>query len=155
MCVLKIRRAAVALVLFVAFLAGLVYLADTGHLHRLYVLAQWIPWGDKLGHLVLFGILSFLVNLLFHASKARLGPFTVLKGSALVAVVVTLEECSQLLFPSRTFDLGDLAADFIGIWLAGRLALLHLASLAQALKQPAPIPAPRERTPENHRALRP
>jgi hypothetical protein len=129
---LKIHRAKVALVLFAAFLIWLVCLADTGHLPRIFALVQWIPWGDKLGHLVLFGILAFLVNLRFRAGETRLGPFTVLKGSTLVAAAVSLEECSQLFFPSRTFDLVDLAADFVGIWLAGRLAVLYLASKVPA-----------------------
>ena len=36
----------------------------------------------------------------------------------IVAVVMTIEEISQIWIPSRTFDLGDLAANYVGILLA-------------------------------------
>jgi VanZ family protein len=51
---------------------------------------------------------------------------TVLKGSAIVATVVTVEEFSQLFFRSRSFDLADLTADLLGIWVCGWLATKYL-----------------------------
>jgi VanZ family protein len=46
----------------------------------------------------------------------------VLKGSLIVAVIVTLEEFSQLFLHNRGFSLVDLAADYVGIILFGQLA---------------------------------
>ena len=36
-------------------------------------------------------------------------------GSIVVLAFATLEECSQYYIPSRTFDLWDLGADFVGV----------------------------------------
>ena len=75
----------------------------------------------------IFGTLSFLVNLILRAAAIRLWKTTFLKGSAIVASIVTLEEVSQLFFRSRSFDLGDLAADLLRIWTCGWLAGKYLA----------------------------
>ena len=123
---MKIRRAKIALVLYVMFLAGIVLLADSGHGGWLFKLAYTLPDGDKLGHFILMGTLSFLVNLLLRAAPTRLYRFTVMKGSTIVMGIVTLEECSQVFFKARTFDLLDLAADAFGIWAFARLANLYL-----------------------------
>jgi polysaccharide biosynthesis protein VpsQ len=133
---MRIRRAKIVLVAFVAFLVALVALADSGHGQQLFQLARKVPAGDKLGHFVLFGTLSFLVNLVLRAPEIRLGRITFLKGSAIVGTIVTAEEFSQLFFRSRSFDLGDLTADLLGIWLGGWLARKYLA-----WKRAATIPA--------------
>jgi hypothetical protein len=119
---MQIRHAKIALVGFVLFLVSLITLADSGHGRWLFALAETIPAGDKLGHLVLFGTLSFLVNLIWNAETIQLLGLRILKGSAAVMALTTLEECSQVLFRSRSFDLLDLASDALGIWLAGWLA---------------------------------
>jgi len=88
-------------------------------------MAESIPGGDKIGHFVLFGLLSFLVNLVLQATVVRCGRLTILKGSALVMVIVIAEEVSQLLFVSRSFEVLDLAADLAGIWFFGQLPGLY------------------------------
>jgi VanZ family protein len=123
---MKMRSAKIVLVAFVAFLVALVALADSGHGQQFFQLARKVPAGDKLGHFFLFGTLSFLVNLILRAAEIRLWKITLLKGSVIVASIVTLEECSQLFFRSRSFDLGDLAADLLGIWACGWLARKYL-----------------------------
>ena len=124
---LTIRRAKIVLVVLVVFLVALVALADSGHGQRLFRLARQIPAGDKAGHCVLFGALSFLVNLILRAATLNLGRIAIRKGSTIVMSIVTLEEFSQLFFRSRTFDLGDLAADLAGICVCGWLARKYLA----------------------------
>ena len=124
---MKIRRAKIVLVAFVAFLVALVALADSGNGQQFFQLARKIPAGDKLGHFVLFGTLSFLVNLVLCAQEIRLWKLTILKGSAIVGGLVTIEEFSQLFFRSRSCDLGDLIADIMGIWVCGWLATKYLA----------------------------
>jgi VanZ family protein len=123
---MRVRRAKIVLVAFVAFLVALVALADSGHGQQLFLLAKKIPAGDKVGHFVLFGTLSFLVNLILRAEEIRFRRMTILKGSAIVASLVTIEEFSQLFFRSRSFDLGDLTADILGICLCGWLARRYL-----------------------------
>jgi VanZ family protein len=45
-----------------------------------------------------------------------------LVGTIIVLFVVTIEEVSQIFIRGRSFDLGDLAADFLGIIAFGELA---------------------------------
>ena len=120
------RRARLALSSFGLFLCCLVGLADSGRGRWLFGMTESIPGGDKLGHFILFGLLAFLVNLVLHATVVRWGRLTILKGSALVMVIVMAEEVSQLLFVSRSFELLDLAADLAGIWIFGQLAAFYL-----------------------------
>ena len=81
-----------------------------------------IPAGDKLGHFLLMGSLSLIVNLLLQMKTISFAGQRILWGSLLVAVIVSTEEFSQMYIPSRTFSLLDLVADYAGILLFGRLA---------------------------------
>ena len=82
-----------------------------------------IPHGDKVAHFLLMGTLSFLVNLALHGRTIHLHPSRpMLLGTLAVTLIVLLEELSQIFLPSRTFSLADLTADFLGIFLFGRLA---------------------------------
>jgi hypothetical protein len=123
----------VVLFAFALFLCTLIWLADSGRGQWLFDLARLIPGEDKTGHLVLFGLLSLLVNVVLQSSRLRLGRLILLKGSVLVAAFAIAEEVSQLFFRSRTFDLLDLGAGLVGIWLFGRLA-------CRLNKQPALAP---------------
>jgi VanZ family protein len=70
---------------------------------------------DKIGHLFAYGGLSFL-GVAFFGRERRW-----LVVSCLLAAA-TLEEVSQLAFATRTFDLGDLAMNVLGISVLGALA---------------------------------
>lgn len=115
--------------LLALFVATLIGLADLGRGREISVWVAQIPAGDKWGHFVLFGGLTFLANAALNGARFRLGSFTFLKGSLFVLVPTVLEEFSQLFFRSRTFDLRDLGADFVGIFLGGLLAVLWLRYL--------------------------
>ena len=116
---LGMRRAKLALVIYVGFLVMLVVAADAGWGRRFWNLVQRIPLGDKAGHFILIGALSFLLNWIMQASEFRVLGFSVLRGSAILMLCAFLEELSQLCFRSRTFDIYDLLADALGIWLFG------------------------------------
>jgi len=132
------RPAKLALFGFVVFLTVLVWRADSGRAHWLFDLARSVPGGDKAGHFILFGVLSFLVNLVMRAAVFRWGKLTVLKGSVIVTAFVTAEELSQLFFISRSFDLLDLSAGMVGIWLFGQLARRYLRPKTVLAPQSAP-----------------
>lgn len=108
--------------LFLLFLAFIVFLADRGLAANYFALVHVIPGADKLGHFVLMGTLSFLVNMGLEARQWSLAGRQVLRGSLLVALLVTAEELTQLVLPTRSFSLLDLLSDYLGIWLFGRLA---------------------------------
>ena len=108
--------------IYVVVLAVIIFLAnrrDTAHLFRFI---RELPFGDKIGHLVLMGFLSFLVNLALSAKVVKIWRFNVLLGSIIVFAVVLVEEISQRFVKTRTFDLVDLLFDFIGIFIFGELA---------------------------------
>ncbi len=107
---------------FVALLGVIVYLANTKSLPTRWL--QVIPYGDKLMHFLLMGSFAFVANLGCRNRRWRFLNLSWLRGSVCVAVVVTLEEFSQQFANARSFDLVDLLADYLGILLLGRLALL-------------------------------
>lgn len=110
--------------IYVIVLVAIIFIADAEQYSHLLRPIRGIPYGDKISHFLLMGVLSFLVNLSFSCSRIKALGFYFLKGSLIVALIVTLEEFSQLFFKYRTFDLIDLVSDYLGIFLFGRLAYL-------------------------------
>lgn len=104
--------------LFLAII-GITVGIDSGRLQSLTGWINSIPFGDKFGHLLVIGCLTFLLNDALARRKLKIGRFRILLGCTIVAVAMTVEECSQMWFPARTFDLIDLSANYLGIALAG------------------------------------
>lgn len=96
---------------FFAFLVLIIYQADTAHYNFAFKMVGKIPYGDKIGHIVLYGIMAFLLNYGFGGKKW----LNLSVGSLIVFMFAFLEELSQAYFPSRSFDLADVLADIIGI----------------------------------------
>ena len=103
-----------AFVTYAALFVAIVAIADRGHGDRYWHFIRSIPFGDKLGHLGLVGTLSLLLNLALGRRKApgRLG-FAML-GSVIVLAVMSLEELSQIIVSTRTFDVFDWLANLAG-----------------------------------------
>jgi hypothetical protein len=112
--------------IFIGLLAAIVIGADKGALPGFVRSLYAFPGGDKVGHFLLMGALSWLINLSLEARPARLLSRDILLGTAVVFIVVTLEEVSQLWFRTRTFSLLDLCFSYAGIFCGGRLALMAL-----------------------------
>ncbi|HEV2913166.1 MAG TPA: VanZ family protein [Pyrinomonadaceae bacterium] len=105
------------------FILGLiVFLADQREYQPLFRRVREMPYGDKLGHLVLMGLFSFLLNTALECRTLRILKIELLRGSLIVALVVTLEEFSQLFIRYRSFDPVDLLFDYLGIFSFGLLA---------------------------------
>lgn len=100
----------------------IIFLADQGRLPGLITNLYAFPNGDKVGHFFLMGGLSFCVNLALKACRTSLFGWSILTGSLAVAFFITAEEFSQLFFQTRTFDLLDLGASLLGVWVFGRAA---------------------------------
>jgi VanZ family protein len=112
-------------ILFTLFIILIIVLADTGNLGILDFIYQ-IPFADKLGHFILYGILVLLINLtLFRSIRSKNQNRIVLLSGLTLALLIGLEELSQQNFPNRTFDLVDLSASYLGViffsWLALRI----------------------------------
>jgi polysaccharide biosynthesis protein VpsQ len=108
--------------IYLLILGVIVFLADQKKYQPLFRRVREMPYGDKLGHLVLMGLFSFFLNMAMGCRTWRIRRIELLGGSLIVALVVTLEEFSQLFFRTRTFDAVDLVFDYLGIFSFGLLA---------------------------------
>jgi len=100
---------------FSVFIIVIVALADMGRLGILSVINR-IPFGDKAGHFILYGILTLLIDLAYIRSRPDLSSkLLVLRIAFVLALLIGIEEFSQQLFPRRTFDLVDLAFSYLGV----------------------------------------
>lgn len=123
---MKISSASVKIltVCYIGILAVIIFVADRKSTSYVLNFIGNIPYGDKLGHFFLMGIFSLLINLSLQLRTVGFGKLRYLLGSILVFVLVTIEEFSQLFIRGRTFDLTDLLADSLGIFIFGELARL-------------------------------
>jgi polysaccharide biosynthesis protein VpsQ len=99
---------------FAVLLVVVIILADYRHLPSFITMLYSFAYGDRIGHFVLFGLLSFLLRVAFpiptiRALKREIPVFTLV----LVVFIIT-EEISQIFIPARTFSWGDLAASLAG-----------------------------------------
>jgi VanZ family protein len=113
-------------ILFTFLLLLIIVLADMGALPHFLQFWKDLPYGDKVGHFILYGILTLLVDLaLFRSRPNQSRKLLVLTSGMILALLIGLEEFSQRYFANRTFSLKDLAASYLGIiffsWLALRV----------------------------------
>lgn len=118
----KTAKMKILLFVYVFILAVIVFLANGKGTRFLLGFVGNIPYGDKLGHFLLMGVFSFLLNLVLNAKTIRFWKIEILLGSLIVLTVVTIEEISQIFVGGRTFDWSDLVFDFLGILIFGKLA---------------------------------
>ena len=115
----------------ISAVAAISLIASLGYRH-FFDFVRFIPGRDTTSHFLVMGLLAFFVSLGFSSSRLwgrRLGT---IGCTLLVAAVVTLEEGSQALIPTRSFALRDLLASYGGIVVAGLLAALVLALRARS-----------------------
>lgn len=116
-------------------LALIVVLADTGHMPPFLFAIYDLPNGDKIGHVVLMGFLNIALNMVLLARKVRVFSFRLFWGTLIAVGLVTVEEISQVFFPSRRFSLIDLGCSFLGILLADILLRPMLQGLNRSTLQ--------------------
>jgi polysaccharide biosynthesis protein VpsQ len=105
---------------YFALLVGIIIMADVGA--RIFSVIHQVPMGDKIGHFFLIGFAAFLLNLWLKCRIFTVGRSRWLWGSAVLSVVVSLEEFLQVYLPHRNSSIWDLAADILGIIVFGQLA---------------------------------
>ena len=123
---------------FFIFISYIIFLADTADYNFAFHMVGKVPHGDKICHALLYGMMAFLLNyglgfryIQYKNISVRCCKgttpykFHIQVGSIIVLIFATLEECSQYFIPSRTFDLWDLAADFIGVILFSSIRRLR------------------------------
>jgi hypothetical protein len=107
---------------FFSFILWIIYLANTGGHSVFFDLIKHVPYGDKVGHMLLFGLLTYVVNLALLSRHFCIGRLPLYYGAVLVSIFVLSEEISQGFIPSRTLDIIDLVADAVGIILFSYLS---------------------------------
>lgn len=100
---------------FILFLIATVTIANRGEGAKWWPFLNQIPFGDKLGHVGLFGTLGFLCNLTFSSPRSKRHVGFATTTTIVLLAIISLEEISQAFIPSRSFDLLDWSADLIGL----------------------------------------
>ena len=109
--------------IFALFIILIIVLADKGELGLLRLINQ-IPYGDKVGHFILYGILTLLINLTLLRSLPFQSPrWVTVISSLILALLIGIEELSQQFFASRTVSFQDLFAGYLGVFFFSWLAL--------------------------------
>ncbi|MFK7948818.1 MAG: VanZ family protein [Saprospiraceae bacterium] len=85
---------------------------------------QSIPYGDKYIHFILIGTLAYVVNFLMGFRRFTLWNRKWLSGTTLIFIIMTIEEFSQMFISTRSFDLLDLSANYLGIFTATLIIIL-------------------------------
>ncbi|KZM42173.1 vault protein inter-alpha-trypsin [Marinomonas sp. SBI22] len=101
--------------LFIAFVLWVIFMANTGQDIWLFELTRKVPFGDKLGHFLVFGSLTLMANLATRGKLMRFKLGSIYWESLSVLIFVTLEELSQYFVATRTLDLLDYLANLLGI----------------------------------------
>ena len=102
--------------LFFIFCVAVIVLADSGNLPRPIRAIYDFPNGDKLGHFILFGVLTFFITRAFlSAFPSKPRGWVTLSIALILALLIGFEEFSQKFFSTRSFDLIDLLASYAGI----------------------------------------
>jgi asparagine N-glycosylation enzyme membrane subunit Stt3 len=116
-------KARIAGLVFLLFILLVILAADMGRMPSFVRKLYDFPNGDRVGHVVLYGILAFLLSAAFPGGK-WLGRIFLPTAIIVLLGFATLEEGSQSLFSTRTADFIDLACSWVGIcggaWAANR-----------------------------------
>ncbi|MEP7134432.1 MAG: VanZ family protein, partial [Chloroflexota bacterium] len=101
-------------IFFTLFIVFVIILADVGKLGVLRVFTQHNL--DKVGHFVLYGILTLLFDLTFlRALPTRSPKLVVISIGLILAVLIGAEEFSQRYFASRHSGWLDLTFSYLGV----------------------------------------
>jgi len=100
---------------FFIFILWVIFMANTGQDMFLFEMTRSIPFGDKLGHIMVFGGLTLMTNLAFKGRCIRVKFASIYWGALVVLLFVTLEELSQYFIDTRSLDVLDYLANLVGI----------------------------------------
>ena len=99
----------VVLIPLIILNAGLGYANDT------FPFVKDVPGRHHTAHILVFGGLSAIVNVMTKFRVINIKGINVLLGAVLVFLFVVIEEISQIWIDTRVFDLLDILSSFVGI----------------------------------------
>ena len=118
------RAARWAAFCFALLVLAIVVATDRGNLPPAIAAMYGFPWGDKVGHFLLMGVLAFLVSLALPLRPKHRPWLTILIVATAISVLVGIEELTQTLFAARSAPWADLGSSYAGIWVFCWLAWL-------------------------------
>lgn len=113
---------AIVTAVFFGLIIWLLFMANSEQDTLIFRFVRSLPYGDKLAHIGIFGLLALLLNLTTEHKTYTIARYPIPWGSSAVLLFATLEEASQYYLPSRTFDLLDYLASLLGIALFSALS---------------------------------
>ena len=111
---------------FFIFIATIIYQADSANYNFAFRLVGQIPYGDKIAHTILYGIMALLLNYGLNHKVVNIGKFNLQLGAIIVLTFAGVEEMSQYFIPSRTCDIYDFIADTIGVTIFSILGVKYV-----------------------------
>lgn len=109
---------------FLAFTIWIIHEANIGRDNILFKTVRATPYGDKIGHVLLAGILTLVANFLFRHRCWQLAKLRLPFGSLAIFAIAIIEEASQYFLPTRSLDIFDALANLAGILIFSVPALL-------------------------------
>ena len=90
--------------------ASIVFISVTATIEpRTFAFLTAVPFGDKIGHFGLFGLLTMALI------WANPGKRQLMYAAIVALLLVVLEESAQMFVTTRTFSLADLSASVLGV----------------------------------------
>ncbi len=108
--------------IFFLFITWIIVQADLRNDNFIIKIGHAVPLGDKIGHFSLFGVLALLLNMAMGFKRIKIHVRAFHLGSVIVFAFAMVEEFSQLVISSRTFDLVDMVFDLLGIGILSSVA---------------------------------
>ena len=109
---------------FTFFIAWVIYEADSHSTNIFFSSVGAIPYGDKIGHFVLYGLLAMFFDWSFNFKSRLLFGYNIPFSALVILGFAVIEEFTQILLESRNFDLVDILFDFLGMWFFIRIGRL-------------------------------
>ncbi|MCB9595151.1 MAG: VanZ family protein [Sandaracinaceae bacterium] len=135
------RVVQVFLAFYATFLVGVVIAANIGGTNELFgPIVRAVPYGDKVGHFALIGLLAMLVDLAARRRDFSIGRLSIPMAPLVLFGLVLAEELSQLALDTRTCDPLDVAADIAGMVVfvsLGRLVAAKFLPCDSGARRPA------------------
>ena len=105
-----------------AFMVWIYIDANTGEYNTMIKVMKSLPHGDKMGHFILYGGLTLILNLTLGLRQVRIGYHDFLLGSVIILIITFIDEFTQIPQESRTFELLDMSSNLLGIIFFSHLA---------------------------------
>ena len=100
---------------YLALLLGIIVMKNANIGLSIFQFMNDIAHLDKVGHFILFGLLSFTLTFALKHKSVKLKGITLPVGAAIIMSATIIEECSQIYIASRTFSFFDMLANITGV----------------------------------------